>query len=84
MKPSLYLYRKIENGIEMYFNEISTIDGLKAINKSDKIKLTSIGATSYKNYGFATEKEFPEFNVKDAFYKELTKQRIGKKTACTT
>ena len=62
MKPSLYLYKQNEAGIELYFNEISTIDGLKAIDKSDKIKLTSIGATLYKDYGFATEKEFPEFN----------------------
>ena len=62
MKPSLYLYKQNQNGIELYFKEISTVDGLKAIDKSDKIKLTSIGATLYKDYGFATEKEFPEFN----------------------
>lgn len=62
MKPSLYLYKQNEHGIELYFNEISTVEGLKAFNKSDIIKLKSIGATLYKDYGFATEKEFPEFN----------------------
>ncbi len=71
MKPSLYLYKETENGIELYFGEISTVDGLKAIDKSDEIKLTTIGATLYKNYGFATEKEFPVFNKTDELIKFL-------------
>lgn len=71
MNPSLYLYKQNENGVELYFNEVSTIDGLKAIDKSDEIKLSSIGATLYKDYGFATEKEFPEFNKTDALIEFL-------------
>ncbi len=73
MKPSLYLYKQNQRGIELYFNELSTIDGLKAIDKSDKIKLTSIGATLYKDYGFATEKEFPEFNQPNELIDFFTK-----------
>lgn len=61
MKPSLYLYTETENGIELYFNEISTIEGLETIDKLDEIKLHSIGATLYKDYGFATKENFPEF-----------------------
>ena len=73
MEPSLYLYKETENGLELYFNEISTIDGLKAIEKSDKIKLTSFGATLYKNYGFATQKEIPEFYKTDELIDFLNK-----------
>ncbi len=62
MKPSLYLYKQSEKGFELYFGETSTISGLKAINDSEQIRLTAIGATLYKKYGYATEKEFPKFN----------------------
>lgn len=58
MKPLLYLYKESEKGFESYFYGISTVFGLKAIDKSDNIRLTSI---VYKNYGFASEKAFPEF-----------------------
>ena len=71
MKPSLYLYKQNQNGIELYFNEISTVEGLKAISKSDKINLSSIGATLYKDYGFVTEKEFPEFHQPNALIEFL-------------
>ncbi|WP_299255187.1 hypothetical protein [uncultured Lacinutrix sp.] len=58
MKPLLYLYKEPEKGFELYFNGISTVFGLKAIDKSDNIRLTSIVC---RNYGFATLKAFPEF-----------------------
>jgi len=45
----------------MQVQSISTIDGLKALAESDEIRIISIGATHYKDYGFATEKEFPKF-----------------------
>lgn len=61
MKPSLYLYSETEIGIELYFNEISTIEGLETIDKLHEIKLHSIGATLYKDHGFATKEDFPEF-----------------------
>lgn len=69
MYPSLYLYKETSIGFELYFHEISTIDGLKAIPESDKIRLTSVGATLFQNKGYATEKDFPEF----AKSKELIK-----------
>lgn len=61
MMPLLYLYKESEKGFELYFNGISTVFGLKAIEKTDNIRLTSIGSTLYKNYGFTTLKAFPEF-----------------------
>ncbi len=63
MKPSLYLYKKTKNTIQLYFGEISTINGLKALNGDEKIKLISIGATMYKKYSWASKKEFPSFNT---------------------
>ncbi len=63
MTPTVYLYREKGNEFELYLGEFSTLDGLKAINEKLKIQLVSIGASNYKKYGWATEKEFPEWKT---------------------
>lgn len=62
MIPILYLYKETNGGVELYFNALSTLNGLEAIDGSDQIKLIAVGATGFKNYGYATAKEFPVFN----------------------
>ncbi len=58
----LYLYEEKENSIKLYFGETSTLEGLNALEKKSKIKIVAFGATLYKNYGWASEKELPNFN----------------------
>ncbi len=61
MHPKVYLYREQDEYFELYLGGFSTLDGLKAIDPNLKVELIEIGATSYKRYGFATEKEFPNW-----------------------
>ena len=63
MNPTIYLYREKENEFELYLGEFSTLDGLKSINEKLKIQLVNIGASNYKKYGWATEKEFPDWKT---------------------
>ena len=63
MNPTLYLYREKENEFELYLGEFSTLNGLNSIGQNIKVKLMSIEATIYKNYGWATEKEFPDWKT---------------------
>lgn len=63
MNPTVYLYREKENQFELYLGEFSTLDGLTAINEKLKVQLVSIGASNYKKYGWATEKEFPNWKT---------------------
>lgn len=61
MSPSVYLYNESENGHKLYLGEISTLEGLSLYDNEREFRLTSFGATSYKNYGWATEDELPKF-----------------------
>lgn len=63
MNPTVYLYKENENEFELYLGEFSTLEGLKAINEKLKVKLVRIGASSYKTYGWATKKEFPDWKT---------------------
>ena len=73
MNPSVYLYRPLNHGFELYLGEFDTLSGLSALDEHLKVKLLSIGASSYQKYGWATEKEFPQWQtVKEvkAFFKQ--------------
>ncbi len=59
MKPFLYQYKKTDEGYILYVHQLHTIDGLKAIG-NHPINLTTFGATSYKNLGYATENDIPD------------------------
>ena len=61
MKPSVYLYNKTDKGYEVYLGEYSTLDGLSIFEKSSELSVTGFGATLYKKYGWATERELPNF-----------------------
>ncbi len=65
MNPSVYLYNETDNGIELYLGGCSTLDGLSLIDKHAQLNITSFGATCYKKYGWATEKEIPELKSID-------------------
>jgi len=60
---SLFLYREQQGQFELHLSEFSTLDGLKAIDEDLNVKLIGVGASGYKNYGWATEKEFPNWNT---------------------
>lgn len=63
MNPTVYLYKEKENESELYLGEFSTLDGLKAINERLKVKLVHVGASGFRKYGWATEKEFPDWKT---------------------
>ncbi len=63
MNPSVYLYKEAESEFELYLGEFSTLNGLKAINEKLKVQLVNIGASNYKKFGWATEKEFPDWKT---------------------
>lgn len=59
MKPSIYSYSETDKGFELYLGGYSTLEGLRAFDKSASMKITGFGATLYKNYGWATETQLP-------------------------
>ncbi len=63
MNPTVYLYREKENEFELYLGEFTTFNGLNSIDENLKVRLVSIGASNYKKYGWATEKEFPNWKI---------------------
>jgi len=62
MSPSVYLYNECADGIKLYLGEFSTIQGLALFDQNSEFHLTCFGATCYKKFGWATEKEIPEFS----------------------
>jgi len=63
MNPTVYLYREKGNEFELYLGEFSTFNALNSIDENLKVRLVSIGASNYKKYGWATEKEFPNWKT---------------------
>lgn len=74
MNPTVYQYRERHNEFELYLGEFSTFDGLNSISEKLKVQLMRVGASNYKKYGWATEKEFPHWktieDVKSFFEQE--------------
>ena len=73
MNPSVYLYRPLKQSFELYLGEYDTLSGLSALDEHLNVKLLSIGASSYQKYGWATEKEFPQWQTVGevkAFFKQ--------------
>jgi len=62
MNPSVYLYKHSPEGVELYLGEVSTVFGLSLFPESTPIRVTDFVATSYKGFGFATQKDLPELN----------------------
>jgi len=78
MIPNLYLYKETEKGYEFYVNEYSTEMGLSLFDGSTDITITEFGATQYKKYGWATEKEIPNLStVREAISFLLSEEDIG-------
>lgn len=63
MNPSVYQFKERDKGYELYLGEYSTLQSLLLFDKEAKIKVTSFGATCYKNFTWATENELPEFGT---------------------
>lgn len=59
MNPTIYLYNKSENGFELCLGGTSTLEGLRVLASDAELTITGFGATSYKKYGWATEKDLP-------------------------
>ncbi len=66
--------KETTEGILLSFGEVSTVVGLSAIEKSEKINVISIGALFYKNYGYATEEELPKFETITQWIEFLTQE----------
>ena len=63
MSPNVYLYREKDKEFELYLGGFSTFDGLNSIDENLKVQLVSIGASNYKEYGWATEMQFPDWET---------------------
>ncbi len=62
MNPNVYYYNETSNGFELFLGDYSTLEGLSLFDQEASIEITSFGATCYKKYGWATEKELPKFD----------------------
>ena len=62
MNPSVYLYKDTVKGFQLYFGECSIVEGLSLCDGDIGIEITCFGATLYRKYGYATEKELPSLN----------------------
>ncbi len=60
MKPRIYYYNEKPNEFEFYLGECSTAEGLSLFDEGSEIEIISFGATNYKSYGWATEKDIPK------------------------
>ena len=67
MSPSVYLYRETDLGFELYLGHCSTIEGLSLFDPGAKLVVTELGATCYKNLGWATEHDIPSFEKVGGF-----------------
>ncbi len=47
----------------LYVGDLSTAQGLALLDPSASVTITTFGATSFKHYGWATEKELPAFAI---------------------
>ncbi len=63
MNPSVYLYKNSEKGFKLYLGDFSTIDGLSCFDPKTKAQIVNFGASSYRNFGWATENEIPKLNT---------------------
>jgi hypothetical protein len=63
MYPSVYLYKETQNGYNLYLGEVSTLEGVSLLPNEIEVELIEAGATNYKKYGWATEKELPKFRT---------------------
>jgi hypothetical protein len=71
MKPSVYLYNETDKDYELYLGGYSTLEGLSVFDESASLSITSFGATLYKKYGWATEKELPQLDSVGSLIKFL-------------
>jgi hypothetical protein len=60
---SIYLYDKTNKGFEFFIGGCSVANGLSFLTGDTGIRITSFGATCFKNYGWATESELPEIRT---------------------
>lgn len=63
MPPSVYRYEETNEGHKLYLGSFSTQEGLSIFLPQTTVALTEAGASNYKQYGWATEKNFPEFKT---------------------
>lgn len=78
MPPKLYLYSEVPQNFELHLGNFSALEGLSLINPDLSITITDFGATLYKKYGWATEKELPPLKtVGDALSFLNTEGDIG-------
>lgn len=59
--PTTYLFEQTETYHMLYLGEYSSLEGLRIVPNDLEIEKIELGASNYKNYGWATEKEFPYF-----------------------
>ena len=75
---NVFSYRQHNNLFELFLSEISTIDCLTHFEQNTSLKINEFGATCYKKYGFATDKNLPKINaVKDLHNLLLSEFDIG-------
>ena len=62
MSSYVYQYNETVQGFELHIGPFSLLEAASLINKKTKLSITSLGATCYKKFGWATEQEIPIIN----------------------
>ncbi len=59
MKLNPFLYKEQDNTVDLYIGGCETIDAIRLFDISELLSVESLGATSYKGFGWATETDIP-------------------------
>jgi hypothetical protein len=63
IRPDLFFFDEGPDGFRLYLAELSTAEGLALFDPTTPIAIVSFGATSYRNLGWATEKDIPPLDT---------------------
>ena len=78
MNPYLYLYKENNDTYQIYLGGVSTLQGLSFFAEENVLSVVEFGATLYKQYGWASEKEIPSLKtIKDTISFLTTEDDIG-------
>ena len=63
MKPSVFLFEERPSAFHLFVGQISPAECLRELDGMTKISVIEFGATSYKRYGWATERTLPPMDT---------------------
>ena len=78
MKKTVFLYNEKDNTFRFRIGNLTTAKCLANFNAESEISISDFGATLYKKYGWATEKDIPKMQtIKEVVYFFKSEGDIG-------